>query len=94
MYLRGQTSEYWCRKMLKLSDHEPSGYVGNISWPLNFKDRLPAEWFEEVTELPFEGQLYKVPKEYDKILTYIYGDYMTPPPEDKRISHAIEGYYR
>ncbi len=31
---------------------------------------------------------FRIPKEYDKYLRHYYGeDYMTPPPEDKRITH-------
>lgn len=39
----------------------------------------------------FEGQIFNIPKNYDRYLTATYGaDYMTPPPEDKRGStHKI-----
>lgn len=44
------------------------------------------EWFEKTVDLPFENTIIKCPKMYDKYLSYIYGDYMTPPPREKRIS--------
>ena len=31
-------------------------------------------------------------KDYDKILTLTYGDYMKLPPEDKRINHKIKAW--
>ncbi len=37
--------------------------------------------------LSFEGKLYRVPYNYDAYLTHLYGDYMTPPPIEKRASH-------
>lgn len=40
--------------------------------------------FEELKEVPFEDTVIMIPAAYDKILTAIYGDYMTPPPVDKR----------
>ena len=36
------------------------------------------EWFERYTELPFEKITLPVPYEYDKLLTNMFGDYMTP----------------
>ena len=35
----------------------------------------------------FEGREYSIPTGYDHILTEQFGDYMTMPPEDKRITH-------
>ena len=35
----------------------------------------------------FESQEFYICKGYDAFLTQCYGDYMTPPPEDKRITH-------
>jgi len=48
------------------------------------KESVEREWFFESVELPFEDITLSAPKEYVKYLTYFYGDYMTPPPEDKR----------
>ncbi|MDD3416997.1 MAG: LicD family protein [Lachnospiraceae bacterium] len=36
------------------------------------------EWYDETILMPFEGMNLRVPKDYDKILTNLYGDYMTP----------------
>lgn len=33
----------------------------------------------------FEDQYYPVPNNQDAYLTMMYGDYMTPPPEGKRL---------
>lgn len=42
---------------------------------------------EVPTEYEFEGRKFWGVKDYDKYLTAIFGDYMTPPPEDKRVVH-------
>ena len=34
--------------------------------------------------VPFEDTFLPVPEKYDEWLTQIFGDYMTPPPSDKR----------
>ncbi len=45
------------------------------------------EWFDETVRVPFEGHAFAAPARYDEVLTSMFGDYMTPPPEDQRISH-------
>ena len=35
----------------------------------------------------FEDREYRIPENYDHILTQLYGDYMTPPPESERNGH-------
>ena len=46
-----------------------------------------AEDFAETVLLDFEGHKFKAPKEYDKILTQLYGDYMQPPPPEQQVTH-------
>lgn len=48
---------------------------------------MPIEWFGEGSAVDFEGRKFIVPENYEAYLTHIYGDYMTPPPEDKREGH-------
>lgn len=40
-----------------------------------YKKSYEAAWFEETEMLPFEGLWVPAPKEYDRILKVIYGDY-------------------
>ena len=40
--------------------------------------------FDTVVDLPFEGHSFKALAGYDAYLTNVYGDYMTPPPPEKR----------
>ena len=54
---------------------------------------FPREWFDEYIILPFEGIEVRVSKYYHEYLTYIYGDYMTPPPIDQRKSEGPHGKY-
>lgn len=55
---------------------------------------LKREWLEELMEVPFEGHMVFIPKDYKGWLTYVYGDtYMQLPPEEKRqIHHNVSEY--
>lgn len=56
------------------------------------KESVERKWFDETVELPFEDITLAAPKDYVEYLTYFYGDYMTPPPKDKRYNRhsAVE----
>lgn len=75
-------------------DYDTSDYVIRMRRSTNgFTGALPKSVYEEA-ELSFEGHLLKVPKGYDIWLTRFFGDYMTLPPEEKRVTHPIRCYYR
>lgn len=47
---------------------------------------MPKSYFgDEPTEYEFEGRKFLGVADYDAYLSTIYGDYMTPPPEEKRV---------
>ena len=51
---------------------------------------FPQEWLKDVIYVDFEGRKFPVPKEYDKYLTYLYGDYMQMiPVSQRKLSHSI-----
>ena len=52
---------------------------------------FPKEWFEEYIMMPFEDVEVRISKYYHEYLTYIYGDYMTPPPPEKRHGDGPHG---
>lgn len=94
LLLLGKNSEYWCRKILSLDKYTKGKYVGNVCWPFAFeKERYKAEWFDELVDIQFEDIVCKIEKDYDKVLSNFYGDYMTMPPVEKQERHAPEAYY-
>lgn len=46
-------------------------------------------WFEEYTEIEFEGKKFSEIAKYDEYLKAIYGYYMKLLPEDKRVTHTV-----
>ena len=61
-------------------------YVTNFasSYPIN-KEIFQKDWFEPARTVKFEDLTVTIPYDSEKILTQIYGDYMTPPPEEERV---------
>lgn len=55
-----------------------------------YKGDFPAYYLDEVIEWDFEGYKFPIPKEYDKYLKYLYGDYsQLIVPSKRQTSHDI-----
>ena len=54
---------------------------------------FPRIWFEEFIPQSFEDITVRISEYYDDYLTYIYGDYMTPPPPEKRLPGGPHGKF-
>jgi lipopolysaccharide cholinephosphotransferase len=54
--------------------------------------QYPKEWFAKAITVPFEDTEIFVPNGYHEILTYLYKDYMTPPPTHTRSGHHTAYY--
>lgn len=68
--------------------YEDAELVGVHSWGLA-REAIAKDSFEHYTELDFEGKKFFAVENYDELLTNCYGDYMTPPPPRKRITHSM-----
>ncbi len=56
-----------------------------------YNGSFPIEYLNEVEYVDFEGYKLPVPKEYDKYLTFLYGDYMELAPLSTRLGcHEIK----
>lgn len=67
-----------------IHDPKENGFVS----PLEDPRKIYAYADVLVTEKHvFEGELFSIPKGYDQVLKTEYGDYMTPPPEEKQGGH-------
>lgn len=75
-------------------DYDTSDYVIRMRWsPNGFTGALPKEVYEKDYGI-FEGNRFVIPKGYDTFLKAFYGDYMTLPKEEERISHQYEAYVK
>ena len=56
-------------------------------------DCMPKNCYDSHIMVDFEAHSFRAPIGYDAILTQQYGDYMTPPPPEKRITHHSNKVY-
>ncbi len=57
--------------------------------PKQEKCFFKREWFTPV-EVEFCGKKFFAPQGYHEVLTKIYNDYMTLPPESERVTHGVK----
>jgi lipopolysaccharide cholinephosphotransferase len=55
-----------------------SMYIYNFCGLYKHKEIMLKSFLVDRVTMDFEGHLFPVPKEWDRYLTHIYGDYMTP----------------
>ena len=79
----------WNKKLNDCSKAFVDGeYIDYLMESKKYSTKLDAKALDEVVECRFEDRVYNIPKDYDHILTTIYGsDYMEIPPLEKRIQH-------
>ena len=54
-----------------------------------FRETYEGVWFGDGQLVDFDQYKMRVPSDYDKVLTHLYGDYMRPPPKGKEEKHHI-----
>ena len=78
----------------RLCKNQKGEYVGNILGRWKQKEIFKSEVYRSSHEYKFGGLFFKGVEDYHTYLTQMYGDYMTLPPEDKRVAHVEDVYYR
>jgi lipopolysaccharide cholinephosphotransferase len=80
-------------KLKKLTQKYDSScvYVANKCGDYSMKkETFPKEYFDDLIDIKFEGQMLPIPRKYDKILTQIYGNYMKlPKVEERQVKHNV-----
>ena len=77
--------------------HNNNGYhrVFENAMGMAVKAPFRKSLFDETVYICFEDRKYKAFKDYDEFLTSVFGDYMTPPPPEKRVSfHTFDAYWK
>lgn len=58
--------------------------IACVTWGYFAKEIMPAGVMAMAVDVEFEGRTFMAPAGYDRYLSGLYGDYMTPPPRAKR----------
>lgn len=81
------------RRILKIMtrfNHKKTKYVADLANPSKGvleKFMVRRQVVDDSIDCDFEGYRFPIPRAYDEVLTNAYGDYMTLPDEDDRVSH-------
>ncbi|WP_234396083.1 LicD family protein [Prevotella veroralis] len=83
-------SHFLIRKFMKRLEEVPKSSYHWLYSIISCESKpMPAEWFGKGVKMQFEDIDVLIPSNYDEYLICMYGDYMTPPPVEKRpSSHA------
>ena len=78
---------YFYKKLMKDIENVKAFRGSKLkAWTEVKNEVYEKEWFKEAIYLPFEDMTIPIPCGYDPYLKHRFGDYKTPPPEEKRIS--------
>lgn len=69
---------------VSIANDKMTDRVFNSDVPNSFKLPMERKLFENTKMHLFEDREFPIPAGFDSVLTTLYGDYMTPPPVDKR----------
>lgn len=69
-------------KMERKYPIQNSKYLFNLCGAYGVKEVIPKEWLGNPVYTKFESEEFPLPEKYDKYLTHIYGDYMTPKKDN------------
>ena len=81
-------------KTFKKYNNPNNKYAANLaSYYYYQNETTPIEWYGKPRMAKFEDGEFPIPCEAEKLLTSVYGDYMTPPPAEMQIikHHWNEG---
>ncbi len=73
--------------MASALDYDSSVYVANYFGNWHEKEISERAWFGTPTPYKFEDITVYGPENFDAYLTSLYGDWRTPPPKEKQVTH-------
>lgn len=65
----------------------------NYMGPYGERDISDLSYYSDFIYHVFEGGKFRIPNNYDKRLSTLYGDYMKLPPVENRVPHVTDAYW-
>ena len=62
-------------------------FAGTVVWGYGRGEVIPQSGFASATPVSFEGESFFAMAGWKDYLSGLYGDYMSPPPPEKRVTH-------
>lgn len=95
-FVRVGTLRNWIDRIIKAEAKTPGPVFGGLTIRQNIRTAYYAtEWMSDPVLLPFEHLLVCAPREYEKVLTTGFGDYMQlPPVEQRQYKHSTLCYFK
>jgi lipopolysaccharide cholinephosphotransferase len=75
-------------RSLKKYPYRGATQVVNFMGAYKFREMFPKTVYDSLSAYPFESLRLLAPTDYDRVLSQMYGDYMTPPPTDEQNKHG------
>ena len=69
---------------------EETGWTVSIGSLYKGRTVLPLDCYGDGAVLPFMGRPWRVPAQYERVLTALYGDYRQLPPLERRVGHQLQ----
>lgn len=79
------------KKEMLLHNQKPGPYLSNVFGAWGIRECVPVEWYGDGIKFKFEDTEFCGIKEYDRYLSQLYGNYMSPPQGDMHVH--LEGIY-
>ena len=76
--------------LLKKQNIEKCGKIMSFMGVKLQREIFPRKVYDDLVDYQFEDMNLKGPSDYDRVLKQMYGDYMSLPPVEKRVSHPME----
>ena len=74
-------------------DYALSSRVVTYSGAYQRQEIYPKAWLETPQMFAFEGLMVNLPHDYDAYLRHFFGNYMTLPPVEQRVSHHQKVFF-
>lgn len=80
-------------RTMRMFDAAPSGAMTALGGSYGYaRESIDREWAQPLDEIAFEGTSFMCLSRSADYLTKLYGDYMTPPPPEGRVTkHGVIG---